>query len=237
MLTQSIIMNHHSRDASPIIDKIQKQGRSPIVFTDPTSYGKDKKNKLRYLGLANNYLNILEAPTEAKWKIIMHDDISVPEGLMDKIDYILERAPSGIISFYNPNNKAYQEAYANGNHVLATYKNTWLQVHAIPTQTGFEIAKWIREKCYPLGLRSEDGMIWSWSTVTKNRIHAIIPSLIQHDGYAKSTFGNPAKAGKYYRYSATYRPQFDVKTIDWEYEFNNPFLNLVGESNLEGFTL
>ena len=235
MTIQPIIMNHHSRNASPIVDAIDLQGYEPALFTDPTDFASQRGNPLRYLGIARNYLNILTYETDADWKVIMHDDISIPDGVLDKIDYVLDRAPQEIVSFYNPTNKAYLDAYKKGHHTLSTHKNVWLQVHAIPTALSYEIANWIREKADPFGLRAEDGTIWSWSTITRRPLYAIIPSLFQHEGYAKSTFGNPAKAGRYFRYSETYRPNFDVTEVDWEAEFNNPYRHMVTESNLEGW--
>jgi hypothetical protein len=50
--------------------------------------------------------------------------------------------------------------------------------------------------------------------------YAILPSLIQHEGYDRSVFGNPSSCAGNKRNSFCYE-EYDVTKIDWEKEFKN----------------
>jgi len=217
------ILNHYTRDVSSMVQALSAQGVEPIVFTDTTDYYQKRGSPDRYKGLNDNFYNILAHPTDDKWKIIMHDDISVSPSLIAKIEHILQSAPNNIITFYNPTNKSYIQANASGKHILKTYANAWFPCMAVPSSLSYEINKWGRETFKPWGTIAEDSTLKHWATQKNSPIYAVLPSLVQHDGYAKSTFKNPAKAGKYFRFSEFYNPSFDVTQVDWAEAFANPY--------------
>lgn len=218
------ILNHYSRDASKIIDALATQGVTPQLFTDESNYYQlPKKHISRYKGVQKNYRNILEAETSDKWKIIMHDDVSISENLVEKVEHILQFAPQGLVSFYLPTNLQYKKLSQSGKHVLRTYNNYWVQFHAIPTDLAERFSKWCNDNVNPVGYLAEDGLIKSFTSHTATPVFSIFPSLIQHEGYSESVFANPARTGKYFRYSEFYRPAFDVYSVDWKKEFANPY--------------
>lgn len=217
------IMNHYLRKPTEIVRRLAEQGANAKIHTDWTNYYKDKKSPNRYAGLNNNYLSILEDKCEAPWKVIFHDDVLIPPGLVDKINYILQFAPRSVIAFYNPTNGAYAKALEQKHHALRTYRNFWGPCHAFPTELGYAFASWAREHQTPFGLISEDHALQIYCTLTENPIYAVLPSLIQHEGFDKSIFSNPAKVGLYFRNSANYNPLFDVTEIDWVSEFAAPY--------------
>ena len=228
------VLNHYKRKPDKVVNLLKEQGVTPVVFTDPTDYYAKRNSIDRYTGLSGNYLNIMEHKTEDKWKVIVHDDIAVIPDLVNKIEHILEFAPDAIVSFYNPTNLGYQNTAESGKHVMTTYSNFWSQCHAIPTELSYEFAEWCREHVKPFGYLAEDGMVHCWATLTNRKIYAVVPSLAQHDGYAQSIFKNPAKAGKYFRYSETYNPSFNVELIDWQAEFADPYPENKRRSNFDG---
>jgi hypothetical protein len=217
-----VIMNHHKRDFNPVATALMAQGVVPALSIDQTDYYAHRGLN-RYLGVAENYLNILEMLTADPWKVVMHDDLTLPPNLVENIEHILARAPDNIISFYNPTNLAYRTASERGYHALRTYKNFWGQCHAWPTELGYEFAKWARAHFQPLGLRSEDGMLWAWCSLLDKPVYAVIPSLVQHEGYDRSIFKNPPKCGPNLRNSATYDPDLDVATVDWHDAFRDAY--------------
>ena len=231
------VLNHYTRDCSKIVAALEAEGYPIKVFTDHTSYGQDRNNPLRYLGQVTNYLNILKDGTSDQWKIIFQDDLTFTRGVIDKILYVLARAPRSYISFYNPVNKGYREARARGHHVLSTYNNIWPQCHAVPSDLALEIARWGERHSSPLGSRGDDAIIGAWATVTKTPIFSVIPSLTQHEGYEESVFRTPGKVGRYFRYSETYEPDFDVRAVDWEAEFSAPYDNRDKKAKLYNFAL
>lgn len=221
------VLNHKSREISELVNFLQNENIPFKVFTDETEYRKSKET--RWLGLTLNYLNILRYETESYWKIIIHDDITINQELFEKINYVLDFAPkSNYISFYNPTNKAYDNAFKTGRHVLVTHSNWWSQCHAVPKIVAKKFIEWVDkpENYKYVRTYAEDGLMSRYFSYNDIFIYAIVPSLIQHLGYDKSTFNIPAKVGKNLRNSATYDANFDVKKVNWKEEFQNPFLNL-----------
>jgi hypothetical protein len=205
-------------------EALESQGASVKVFTDRTDFYKlPKKHVRRYSGVQKNYRNIIEDETQDKWKVIMHDDISVPTGLVEKINHILSYAPDGLVSFYIPVNSTYQKFLATGKHVLKTYNNWWVPCHAITNDLAKYMAEWSNERVNPVGYLAEDGLIRSFTSHTNTPVYVIAPSLIQHDGFDQSTFKNPARAGRYFRFSQSYEPDFDAFSVNWEAEFADPY--------------
>jgi len=166
----------------------------------------------------------MEHQTADDWKVIIHDDIKIPAGLVDKIHYVLARSPKEPISFYNPTNKDYLAGVASGHHVLKTGRNVWIPLQAIPTTLAYDFAAWAREHHSPFGSIAEDSLLKCWATIQNHPLYAVMPSLVQHDGFADSTFGTSPKVGRYERTSQSYDPDFDVTTIDWVVEFMLPYI-------------
>jgi hypothetical protein len=222
------ILNHKSRNIDSVSEKLSQSNIPFKVFTDDTDY-KDNKNT-RWLGLTLNYLSILKHETSADWKIIIHDDIEFDIDLFKSITHVLKYSPKTLISFYNPTNKAYGECFAKGNNVLKTYANWWSQCHAFPKELEQDYLIDCDKNPNYVSKYAEDGLLQRYLSKNKIPVYAIVPSLIQHTGYDKSTFGLPAKCGKNLRNSATFQKGFNVFNINWLNEFNNPYLNLTTKS-------
>jgi hypothetical protein len=135
----------------------------------------------------------------------------------------MKYAKDGVTTFYNPTNKLYKLVSESGNHVLKSHCRYWLQCCAFTTDWSYEYFKYAKIKFNYS--KAEDGPVGHYHTITNQFVHTILPSFVQHEGYDKSTFGNPPKVGKNLRNSATYDPNFDVTTIDWDKEFADPFIN------------
>jgi hypothetical protein len=193
-----------------------------LVFTDTTDFCRSKATRWR--GVAANYCRILRHDDSDRWKIILHDDVTVPDGLFGRIAHVLESAPDRIVSFYNPTNLGYLRAATSGrHHVLRTYANWWTQCHAFPVSLARGFLEWVDGNVVEFGRFAEDGMLWRFCSRTRNPVYAIVPSLIQHEGFDRSTFGISPKVGKRARNSATYDPAFDVKAVNWRHHFANPY--------------
>lgn len=217
------VLNHYSREISQKVQYLNSQKIPFKVFTDFTEYR--KKKDTRWLGLVINYLNILKYESDAEWKIIIHDDIDFDHNLFDKITHILKFAPKNIISFYNPTNKAYTDCYKSGKHIFRTYSNWWSQCHAFPKNLEKDYISWAENNPDYVKKYAEDGLLQRYLSCYNIPLYAVVPSLIQHTGYNESTFNLPARVGKNLRNSATHDPDFDVKFINWNYEFRYPYIN------------
>lgn len=167
---------------------------------------------------------MLRHQTESKYKIIIHDDVSIHDNLFSNIAYVMQFADTGLTGFYNPTNNLYNKAYSINHNVVSTYSNFWMQCIAIDTKWGFEFVKWVEENMM-IGRTSEDGMMWSYLSITNQIAKIVIPSFVQHEGYDRSTFGNPYICGGNLRNSATYDPDFDPSLVDWKHEFENPYID------------
>lgn len=216
------VMNHYTRDPGFVVDQIEAQGYRAEVHTDYSDYYR-KRDEFRYRGVVENYQSCLADSPHLEWRIIFHDDMVIPEGALDKMLYILQEAPKTGISFYNPNNNGYRAAVENGHHVLQSLGNYWLPAFAWPKEYVDDYLNWSFVFGQPYGKESEDSLVWTWAAESNKPMHAIIPSLTQHDGYNRSTHGNPPKSGKNWRYAENYIPEFDPAAIDWEYHFANPY--------------
>lgn len=220
------VMNHKSRSPLDVTLAIIAQDVSPTVVTDESDY-RLIRNEYKWKGVYDNFRRILLMINDQKeeWGVILHDDVSVPAGLFDRIRHILKFAPKGVLSFYNPTNSAYQQAAREGKHVVVTYRNFWTQCICFHRSVALPIHQWGTDHVMP-GRLCEDIYLNACFTRTKQPVHVIVPSLIQHEGYARSTHGIPAKVGKFNRNSATYDPSFDVTKIEWKAAFQNPLKDL-----------
>lgn len=217
------VLNHHTREVEELEKKLSDLGLEYKVFTDTSDYN-TKRGDVRNTGVSMNYLKIIDA-CEEEWNIIIHDDISVSDDLFKKIEHVLKFTPKTAISFYNPTNEGYRKCVSSGNHILKTYSNWWTQCHAVHKRFAIEFSKWCRNHVKPLGYLAEDSMLWRFCSYTDVPAFAVVPGLVQHEGFNRSTLRNPWRVGKYARDSATYSPTFDVFSVDWEKEFSHPYLD------------
>lgn len=220
---QICILNHHTRDVSAIVEAVRREGREPEVFTDTSDWNKTK-GATRYLGVYTNYVRILKSPTKEARKVILHDDVTVEPGLFDRIEHVLGYAPEAPVAFYNPDNAGYQQAQQQGRHVLATHGNFWTQCLTFAVSDIPPILEWFDRHIVP-GICAEDGALWRYLTRSRKFCYAVVPSLVQHVGYDRSTFGIGAKVGKNLRKSGTYDAGFDVTKVHWQREFSSPFFD------------
>jgi len=219
------VLNHYSRSVESIVQRIKQTTDIPYkVFTDTTDYYKTK-NEYRYKGLDDNFLNILEYKTDAPYKIVIHDDVSIHDNLFKNIEHVMPFAPDGMVGFYNPTNKHFLDAHDKGHHVIKTPINYWTQCAVYNTQWGYAFVDWIKTNMKNYDKTSEDGMLWHYHSITNTFAHIVIPSFVQHDGYDKSTYKIGAKIGKHLRNSSTYDIGFDPSKVDWVKEFQNPYLD------------
>ena len=221
------VMNHHSRDITELLKQLDQTGYPYRVFTDNTDYYKTR-DKNRYKGVKQNLFNILKYETDYFWKLVIHDDIVTNTATFDSIKHVLGYAPKKTITFYNPQNKAYNKALAMGHHVLKTYHNWWGVAIAYPQNIVDMFFEWSEtyQDIVWNGKLPEDYVLENFYAMTETPVYTILPSLTQHGGWDTSTFKNPPKAGGYYRYSAAYDPEFDVTQVEWFSEFAYPYLDL-----------
>jgi hypothetical protein len=217
------VLNHYSRNISDKVEKLKALGLPFEVFTDTSDYRLNKET--RWYGVSLNYLRILKHETDFDWKIIIHDDIDIDNNLFDKIKHILNSAPKSIVSFYNPTNKAYRLANESGKHIFSTYSNWWTQCHAFPKRMQSDYLKWTEENDKYVRRYAEDGLLWRYLSLKNINIYSVMPSLVQHNGYDKSTFKLPAVVGKNKRNSESYNENFYVYKVDWKSEFKYPYIN------------
>jgi len=226
------IVNHHSRDCSAMVKAVEAQGREARVFTDKT----DRAPGLpRYLGLATNYLNILSdpVPSGSEWKIVIHDDIAIPDGMFDKMEYVMQFAPVTTLSFYNPTKNLLHNAWKTGHFALRTKTTWWSQCSAHHVRRIAPYVAWARSKV-EIGVLGEDSCYLQYLNYSGLWLFYVLPSFTQHLGYDRSIFGIPFKCGTRLRNSDNYQPDFDVTKVDWVRHFAFPFLDNSTEMNREG---
>lgn len=220
------ILNHKNRDVSDLRDQIESWDYECSVFTDHTDFYKTRDKK-RYWGVVNNVMHIWGSYTQEEWKIVIHDDMEVTQDSLIAVEKVLNSAPTTLISFYNPTNKLYKDAYDKGHHVMQTYSSVWLPFYAVHNSLQRAVYRYLTnnwEKVYEKGY-AEDGLLLRTISDMNVPIYATLPSFGQHDGYDRSLHGNPAKCGKNLRNSFSYNPVYDYHEIDWEYHFKNAYIN------------
>jgi len=152
----------------------------------------------------------------------MHDDILITRASIKKAIKVLDNFPKNcFVSLYSPDNQGYRNAAKNGHRLLKTYSNWWSQTMCFSSELTKPMIKWIDQKIKP-GYKWEDGRITLYTHTKKVPIYSLIPSLVQHLGAYRSTFGIPGKIGKLKRYSSNYLASQDVD-IDWEKEIKNAY--------------
>lgn len=218
------IMNYYTRDPQYLVDEVRRQGYEPIVKTDHTNFSK-KRDINRYRGLNQNYLSILKSPHYTNdWKIILHDDIELKAGVLDKMNHVMQYAPQNILSFFTAPNNDYDRAMEKGHRVLRTYTNIWYPASAVHRSFCEGFTEWVEKRIPPenLGTVAEDALIPAYLSEIERPAYAILPALVQHAGFDRSTHKNPAKVAGRYRISYHYDPDQNVTEVDWKSEFDNP---------------
>lgn len=224
------IFNHHTRSPMYVGQQLQAQGITHRLITDPTDWYK-KRDLNRYKGIGENFRRVLRYESGTEWKFLLYDDMKIPEDMVPRIEHILKTGnPKYPVAFYVPNQKAMRDALEKGHHVFASAASFWLPAVALPSEWCKGAEAWIEEHVQ-MGPYAEDGIIQRYNSHNDSLCYTVTPGLFQHDGYAHSTFGIPAKAGKYYRVCYEYDPGLDVFAIDWEAQFKNPYTD--GKKNHE----
>jgi hypothetical protein len=213
------ILNHISRDCSEYADRIRSLGEDVNVSTDRTQYRK-KRDEYRYTGVNDNFFGIMRGwDQKSDWLVIMHDDLVFKDTLFSSIRHILPFAPDSPISFYIPTNKMFREAIKT-NHVIKLHQGAWCQCVAYPVRYVDGILSWVDNNVVEYGRYSEDAFVWQYNCNMDECFYAVMPSLIQHDGFDRSVFGNPSSCAGNQRNSFCYE-DFDVTSVDWSKEFKS----------------
>ena len=217
-ISQIVIMNYYKREKEgkylkKLIEVSAKKYNIPvqISFDDGS------------LGVWKNYAQALtmQGGNGGSHRIVIHDDMSFDRNVLEKMIYVLEKAPSDkILMMYNPTNTDYLYCNENNRHVLETYQNFWAQCGIYPNS-------FIKDFVEEMDImsredRADDDRLAAYLKKHNMSLYAIVPSLIQHFGAFRSTFNFPGKVGQFVRNSATYNTQFDVMSVDWDKEFANP---------------
>lgn len=217
-LSQIIILN---------VPKREREGKylKKLIEVSAKPFGIDVSISMdRGLGLWDNFSQALtQEVKEGSHRMIIHDDITFDRNILEKILYILSHAPeNNVISFYNPTNGDYTDCHAKGKHVISTVSNFWLQACVYPNELAADfVAESNKMTTDPIYY--DDSRLRAYLHAKKTVLYAIVPGLVQHFGAYRSTFRNPGSVGGIQRYSQTYDNQFDVKGINWENEFSNPY--------------
>lgn len=185
------------------------------------------------LGIWKNFKQaaLMGGGIEGTHRIILQDDVTFERNVLEKLLYILQFAPSdNIITFYNPTNKEYLSAFEQGAHILKTYNTFWLQGAIYPNAL-------LKSLCDVMdnisNVNSCDCRVAAYCQLNKISVYSIVPSLIQHIGAFRSSMGFPGKVGQYERNSTTYDNQLDVKSVDWQREFENPKESQIKKSHIK----
>ena len=219
-LSQIVIMNVYKREQEgKYLQKLIGIGAKPHGI--PVQISMDDGS----LGVWKNFVQCLTmgGGISGTHRMVVQDDISFDRNVLDKILHILKFAPKDkIIVIYNPTNSDYETCSKEGHHVLRTDMNFWLQAAIYPN----DLAKEFVEEMQRIAKdeRNEDDRLSAFLKLHKSYLYVIVPSMVQHFGAFRSNFKIGGKAGKVIRYSSTYDNQFDVESVDWVKEFENPYI-------------
>lgn len=213
-----VVLNHWKREKEGKAQlKLTARGCKPLGITPNLSYDDGS------LGVLNNFCKALTLPIEGAsgWRLVLHDDLVVATGSLEKLNYIMNYMPENeIISAYCPSNNGYDVAFENKNHILRTSTNIWGQALAFPESLIPEFIDFVNTKVKS-GYKWEDRVVAVFLRERKEKCNCIVPSLFQHLGSYRSTLGFAGKIGGRYRYSEHFDPNFKPEDIDWEYEMEN----------------
>lgn len=178
------------------------------------------------LGPMNGFLQVCELPPlgEGHRRLVIHDDLIAPKGVLARLDYILQRLPKlPIVAAYCPANRYFDKARAAGHHLMQTQTLSWAQALAFPFPLLAEYPEVNRLHFEGNRARNgEDYMIGTHNQRTGRHFLNIIPSMFQHLGAFRSTLGFPGKTSRF-RYSDSFDPAFDPSGVNWPMEVANPY--------------
>jgi hypothetical protein len=150
----------------------------------------------------------------------------------------LSFVPGGIVTFYVPQAQLFQQAMAEGRHVVETWHGQAILATAIHQDTLAEVLPFAAKHIQPAWDQhgdgcSDDDCLILYGAVSQKPCRVIVPSLVQHTGLYTSTFKTSWKVGKYPRISGCYVPDFDVHAVDWAHEVRHPLVDTrrVGRSD------
>lgn len=218
MIDKIVILNCWKREKEGKV--LQKIAQSTTKIPVEISYDDGSGSEDVLERMWANYVNALKL-SKKKYRLVIHDDMLFGRGVFDKIEHILSFMPEdSFISFFNPNNKQYREAYKKGHRILKTKSNFWMPVFCFPTSL---IDKFIEFGSQPKFYgKSDDFRITAFCNKFNINIYAIVPSYFQHLGPYRSAIGNPGKVGKNIRYSLLYKPEMKAN-VDWKKEIKNAY--------------
>lgn len=176
------------------------------------------------LGFSKNYKKALTEHEECEGthRIVIHDDITFDRNVLEKIIYIMKRAPQDtMVSFFNPTNKLYEEC---DRHVLKTQSNFWVPCAVYPKEIVRDMTvtlETISKEQYKEGV--EDAQVAAYLQYAEKYAYVVVPGLIQHLGAYRSTLNIPGEIAGVPRNSCRYDNQLKVENIDWEEEFDKPY--------------
>lgn len=93
------LMNHKSRDCSPIVKYLTQMGVDVCVHTYTSDFYKAKGTKLRLLGIQRNFLGILREflSTDERVCVVCQDDICPVNQFRDVVANIVKEMPDDIV--------------------------------------------------------------------------------------------------------------------------------------------
>jgi len=157
-------------------------------------------------------------------RMIIHDDVSIDRLAIEKAIHILNYLPAdSYLSIYNPDNSDYRKARAEKKRILQTKTNFWLQACIYPDNLCADFLNWVDANVAP-EYPYEDGRLSPFIDTQEKTMFAVVPGLVQHFGAYRSTFKQGGVVAGHKRYSATVNGSQNVKDVDWESEFKNPFM-------------
>jgi hypothetical protein len=220
-LSQIVVMNVYRREREgKYLKKLIDISAKPYGI--PVQISMDDGS----LGVWKNFCQTLTMGgglEDKPFRMVVQDDVSFDRNILPKIQHILKYAPKDkIIVLYNPTNTDYLECHKQGKHVLATDINFWLQAAIYPNSFTKEFVETMDIQAKEE--RNDDDRLSAYLQVRKEKLFAIVPSLIQHYGAFRSNFKVSGAVGGVIRNSSTYDNQFDVESVDWEAEFKDPFI-------------
>lgn len=176
------------------------------------------------LGFFKNYKKALTEHEECDGthRLVIHDDMTFDRNVLDKIIYIMQRAPQdAFVSFFNPTNKLYEECDRN---VLRTQSNFWIPCAVYPNEfirKMIDTLETVSKEQYKDGVG--DAQVAAYLQYTGQYAYAVVPGIVQHLGAYRSTLNIPGEIAGVPRNSCRYDNQLKVENIDWEKEFKYPY--------------
>lgn len=204
--------------------ELSSLGIEANLIIDETDYYRTR-NEYKYLGLNRSFFHKIlgNSYDTDDWRIILQDDIELADQFKETIEKVLEVAPRSVIMFYNPTNKLFKEAWEQKKHIIKGQYHLWVQCVAFHKDFIPPMLNWFDEHIVNWGADGEDALVQNYLSLTDQYFYAILPSLVQHTGYDKSTLGNQPVIVKNKRTAENYQKDYDFSAVDWEQEFRNPF--------------